>query len=142
MKIIYSILFLALLLLSTCSRQPSYQKPLIRDSNVVVDISALSPGIPVFYTYFYPGKKINFFVININNKVVSFIDACENCHTAKLGYRFEEGYFICRHCNVRYPVSEIEKGIGSCFPIPVTGRIQDGQYLIHVSMLEKMADKF
>ena len=142
MKNLYCILFLALLLLSSCSRQPSYQKPLIRDSNVVVDISALRPGIPVFYTYFYLDKKINFIVININNKVVSFIDACENCHTAKLGYRFEEGYFICRHCNVRYPVSEIEKGIGSCFPIPVTGRIQDGQYLIHVSMLEKMADKF
>lgn len=108
----------------------------------MVDISTLKPEIPMFYTYHYLGRKINFFVIRINDKVVSFIDACENCHTAKLGYRFDEGYFICRHCNVRYPVSEIEKGIGSCFPIPVTGRIQYGQYLIHVSMLDKMADKF
>jgi len=142
MKNIYFILLLAVLLLSSCSGQSSYQKPLVKDSNVVVDISSLKPDIPVFYTYSYLGKKINFFVINIKGKVVSFLDACENCHPAKLGYRFEEGYFICRHCNMRHPVSEIEKGIGSCSPIPVTGRIQNGQYLIHVSMLEKMADKF
>jgi uncharacterized membrane protein len=105
-------------------------------------MTSLKPDVPVFYTYRYLGKKISFFVIKINGKVSSFIDACENCHHAKLGYRFEEGSFVCRLCNVRYPVLEIEKGIGSCFPIPVTGRVQDGQYLIHVSMLEKMTDKF
>ena len=142
MKKILCTIFLALLFLSSCSRQHSYQKPLVKGSNVIVDINSLKPDIPAFYTYSYLGKKINFFVINVNGKVVSFLDACENCHPAKLGYRFEEGYLICRHCNVKYPVSKIEKGIGGCFPIPVTGRIQNGQYLIHVSMLEKMADKF
>jgi len=136
------ILLFTLLLLFSCSKQPSYQRPLVRDSNVVVDISTLKPDIPVFYTYRYLGKKINFFVIRTDDRVLSFLDACENCHAAKLGYRFEEGHFICRHCNVSYPASEIASGMGSCFPIPVIGRTQGGQYLIHVSMLEKMADKF
>ncbi|HBH62698.1 MAG TPA: hypothetical protein DDX85_13375 [Nitrospiraceae bacterium] len=142
MKYFCYILLTLLLLSASCSKQPSYQRPLIRDSNVVVDITTLRPDVPVFYTYRYLGRKISFFVIKIDGKVLSFFDACENCHHAKLGYRFDEGFFVCRLCNVRYPVSEIEKGIGSCFPFPLTGRIQNGQYLIHISMLEKMVDKF
>jgi len=142
MKYVYCILLIVLLFSFSCSKQPSYQSPLLRDSNVVVDIASLKPEVPVFFTYRYLGKKISFFVIKIDGKVLSFIDACENCHHAKLGYRFDKGFLVCRLCNVSYPVSEIERGIGSCFPFPLTGRIQDGQYLIHVSMLQKMANKF
>lgn len=142
MRYFQYILLTVMLLSASCSGQPSYQRPLVRDSNVVVKLAALKPDVPVFYTYRHMGKKISFFVIKIDDKVFSFFDACENCHHAKLGYRFEEGFLVCRLCNVRYPVSEIEKGVGSCFPIPLTGRVQDGQYLIHISMIEKMASRF
>lgn len=142
MKRHYSILLFILMSILSCSGQQSHQNPVIRDSNVVVAINTLSQGIPVFYTYSYQGRKINFIVIKINDRVLSFLDACENCHTARRGYRYEEGYLICRLCNVKYPVSGIEKGLGSCSPIPLAGRVQDGQYLIHLSALEKMVNMF
>ena len=90
----------------------------------------------------YRGKKINFFVIKVDNRVLSFLDACARCYPAKRGYRCEGGSIICRECNVRIPISQIEKGIGSCYPIKVEGSLRDGRYLIPVSQLKEMVDKF
>ncbi|GAB4422950.1 MAG: hypothetical protein OHK0032_18230 [Thermodesulfovibrionales bacterium] len=133
---------LAMLLLVACSRQPVYPAPQVEGSAVVIDAKALNPEMPEFYTYRYRNKNINFFVVKINGRVLSFLDACANCYPKKLGYRFEDGHIVCRACNVRYSVSEVEKGFGGCFPIHIQGHLQDGKYLIPISVLEGMADKF
>lgn len=139
------IIFLLCLLppsLLSCSRQPVYSEPPFIGTKIVIDISRLKSDIPEFFTYHHSKKNINFFVIKINDKVLSFIDACASCYSKKLGYRFDNGYIVCRACNVRYSVGEVEKGFGGCFPIQVKGYLQNERYLIPVSELEKMADKF
>jgi uncharacterized membrane protein len=128
--------------LGACAKQPGYPEPPRVDQEVVVDVKTLTPGVPVFFTYHYRGKRINFFVVKMNDRVLSFLDACARCYPAKLGYRYDNGYIICRECNVQYSVSEIEKGFGSCFPIRITGSLRDGRYLIPSTALEGMADKF
>lgn len=141
-KQITLILCLVLTFFVSCSRQPAYPEPSQIGPDAVIDISTLRPEIPEFFTYHYRNKNINFFVIKLNNNVLSYLDACADCYPKKLGYRFDNGYITCRACNVRYSVSEIEKGFGSCFPIQITGHLQNGKYLIPVSSLEKMADRF
>lgn len=97
---------------------------------------------PMFFTFRYHGKDINFFVIKMSDNVLSFLDACMSCYPSKLGYRIDEGHIICRACNVRYSLSDIEKGVGGCFPIRIEGHLQEGEYHIQASELEGMADKF
>lgn len=136
------ILYFVLLFLPCCSRQPVYPEPPMIGSEVVIDVSNLDSKKPQFFSYHYRNKIINFFVIKIDNKVLSFIDACTECYPQKLGYRFDDGYIICKACNVRYSVSEVEKGFGSCYPIQIMGHLQDGKYLIPVSALKRMAFRF
>lgn len=134
-------LFLVSCLLS-CSRQPVYPKPALKGPEVVIDAARLLPESPVFFTHRYRGKKINFFVVKTGDKVLSFLDACAKCYPSKRGYRVEDGYLACRACEVKYPLSNIVKGFGSCFPIRIEGRLQDREYRIPISRLEEAADKF
>jgi len=142
MKRIISIIFSFVLFLAACSRHPSYPETAKIGNDAAIDIASLKQSTPEFFTYHYKRKKVNFFVMNIDGKILSFFDACERCYPKKLGYRFDNGSVVCRSCNIRFPLSEIEKGIGSCFPIKLEGHIADGKYLIPVSNLESKADKF
>jgi uncharacterized membrane protein len=141
MKLFVGIL-LFFLSLGACAKQPSYPEPPRSGNDVAVDIGMLRPEIPVFFTHRYQGKRISFFVVKVDDKVLSFFDACARCYPAKLGYRFESGTLICRECNLRYPVTGIEKGVGSCIPIRLEGSVQNGKYRVPLSALEKMVDKF
>ena len=98
--------------------------------------------MPVFFTYSYKRRNINFFVLKHDGKVLSFLDACARCYPERLGYRFEGGRFICRECKMGYSVEDIEKGAGSCHPIRLKGELRDGVYRIPLSEIEKHADKF
>jgi energy-coupling factor transporter ATP-binding protein EcfA2 len=91
---------------------------------------------------YFQGKSISYFVLKIDNKVSSFLDACASCYTHKQGYRYENGSVTCRYCNMKFPISKLEKGLGGCYPIKIEGRLDKGNYFIPVETLEKMADKF
>ena len=143
MKRISYITFLFIIFLASCAKQPVYSEPERIGSDVVINISSLKPTVPVFFTYHYnKSRNINFFVINIDGKILSFFDACERCYPKKLGYRFDDGSVVCRACDIRFPLSEVEKGIGSCSPIKLEGHVKDGKYFIPVSNIEGKADKF
>jgi uncharacterized membrane protein len=129
-------------LFPACSEQPVYPDPPRTGRDIVVDVNRLPSGNPLFFTYHYHDKKISFFVVRVNNTALSFLDACIGCYTKKRGYRFDNGQVICRECGVKYPVSEMEKGFGSCVPIKIAGHVQDGKYYIPLSLLEEQADKF
>jgi uncharacterized membrane protein len=109
---------------------------------VVIDTKTLGNEKPVFFTSHYHGKKINFFVFRTGEKVLSFLDACASCYSSKLGYHSENGSVICRKCDLRYSLSNIEQGFGNCFPIAIEGYLRDGEYRIPVSRLQEAADKF
>jgi uncharacterized membrane protein len=137
-----AVIVLLFLSVAACGRQPSYPEPQRIGNDVVVDIGTLSPDVPRFFTYHYAGKKINFFVIRVDQKTLGFLDACARCYPAKKGYRFEQGELVCRECSMRFPVQGIEQGVGSCVPIRIEGSVRDGRYTIPVSLLEKAAGKF
>jgi uncharacterized membrane protein len=141
MEVFLLILFTGLFLVS-CSREQAFREAPRSGPDVAVEVKSLAPDVPAFFTYHYRGKKTNFFVMKVDNRVLSFLGACARCYPAKRGFRYEGGSIICRECNVRYSVSQIEKGIGSCFPVRVEGSLRDGKYLIPISVLEGMADKF
>jgi uncharacterized membrane protein len=132
----------ALLVCSSCSRQPSYPAAPQSAQDIIIDTEGLQPDVPTFYTYHFQGRNISYFLIKIDNKVSSFFDACASCYTHKQGYRSGDGAVTCRYCNMKFPVAKLEKGLGGCYPIKIEGRLDKGNYLIPVATLEKMADKF
>jgi uncharacterized membrane protein len=131
-----------LLCLIACSRQPVYPHPAASDGNIIVNISSLQPGVPQFFTYRYQGKNINFFVIKIDEKVASFLDACTSCYPHKRGYRYENSAVTCRFCNMSFSLYTLEKGLGGCYPVKIEGRTENARYLIPRSALQNQADKF
>jgi len=135
-------LFLAFLSLVACSRQHVYSQPPVAGGNVVVDAAELRSDNPKFYTYRYHGKNINFFVCKVQGKVVSFLDACASCYQHKRGYRSDEGRVTCRECGMKFSVYQLEKGLGSCYPVKIEGRVEDGKYLIPVATLESSEAMF
>lgn len=126
----------------SCTRQSVYPEPRGTERDVVIDSLTLKPEIPVFYSYRFHDKRINFFVIIHQGRICSFLDACVSCYTRKLGYQFRDGYFTCRACGMEYSVSQIEKGIGGCYPIRIEGRLQNGEYRVDRTTLEAASDKF
>jgi uncharacterized membrane protein len=130
------------LMTAACSRQPVYPPPSLSGRDVVIDVSTLKPEIPQFYTYRYNGKNISFFVLKLNERVVSFFDACASCYPHKRGYKYDDGSVVCRACNMRFSVYKLEKGLGGCYPIRLQGRTENGKYLIPLALLEQEAGKF
>ena len=105
---------------------------------MTIDALSLKPNVLRFFTYNNGNKNINFFVIKIDNDVISFLDACSSCKS-RLGYTFGNGQFTCKECGVEYSVSEIKNGIGTCHPISIPGKLMDGKYYIPVMELQKLA---
>ena len=133
---------LVLFVLPACSRQASYPSPARIGPDIAIDMSGLEIEVPKFYTYRFREKKVNFFVIKMKDRTLSFLDACASCYPHKQGYRCENNSVICRYCNVSFPISKLEKGIGNCYPIKIEGRMENGKYLIPADILEKATDKF
>ncbi|MGD0886653.1 MAG: Fe-S-containing protein [Thermodesulfovibrionales bacterium] len=127
---------LVFIFLVSCSRQPVYPEAPLKGSEVIIDANRLQSESPLFFTYRYHGKNINFFVLKVHDKVLSFLDACRTCDSSKSGYRVDNGYITCGACGVRYSLSEVETGVGSCWPIRIEGQLRDGEYHIPVSRLE------
>ena len=128
--------------LASCSRQQRYPAPLIEGENVVIQMASLPQEVPQFYSYRTKGKDVNFFVIRVQDRVHSFLDACLTCYPRKLGYESKDGFVACRACNTTYSVYKLEKGIGGCYPIHMEGRLEKGYYLIARSTIERQAVKF
>jgi uncharacterized membrane protein len=137
-----TILLLASFLGSGCTRQHVYAAPTIIGSNAVIEISSLKTATPLFLTYRYKGKLINFFVLRLDSGVQSYLDACANCYYNHKGYRPDDGRVTCRDCNMRFSVYKLEKGLGSCFPIKLEGKAEQGKYLISIAALEDAARMF
>ena len=133
---------LVLSIVSSCSRQASYPSPVRIGPDIVIDTSGLKLEVPKFFTYRVQDKKVNFFVVKMEDRILSFLDACASCYPHKQGYRCEDNAVICRYCNLRFPISKLEKGIGNCYPIKIEGRMEKGKYLIPVDTLEKAVNKF
>ena len=132
------LLLLGIMLIASCSKPTAYPKAPVSGEDVTIDAQSLQPGIPQFFTYSSGNRNINFFVIKIDNEVLSFLDACLSCES-KLGYTFSNGHFTCKECGIEYSVAEIKSGIGSCYPIRLPGTLRAGKYYISVSELKKSA---
>jgi uncharacterized membrane protein len=138
-----TLLILLALGVIACARQPEYGPPPRAGSDVIIDISDLKPGIPVFYTHFHKKKKISFFVVKIGeDTVMSFLDACNICYRYKKGYKYQDGLLICNYCKEKYRIEQIAVGTGNCYPIKLAGRLENGKYLISVPALERYSNKF
>ncbi len=128
------ILFLLSILIS-CAEEQAFQHVSPVDDEMVISHDK-PDGIPDFYRTEINGKRIDFFVVRLNGGARVFLNRCRKCFNSGLGFRFEDGLIRCRACNVTYPVKEISRGMGSCYPIPVKSR-SEGRY-IHIKKEDLM----
>jgi hypothetical protein len=43
---------------------------------------------------------------------------------------------------MKFPVYKLEKGLGSCYPIKIEGKTENGNYVISLAVLEGAAKMF
>ncbi len=122
-------------LVFSCSRKPVYPEAPFSQGRVRIDLNTLPMEKPVFFTFHLHKKEINYFVVKLNGSVESYFDACVKCYPKQLGYRSERGGLTCRACDVRYPLDKLKDGIGSCYPIKLAGRVEEGVYFIDANDL-------
>ena len=125
-----------------CTSQPRYPEPARIGTDIAIEVSTLQLETPRFFTHHYHGKNISFFVMRMKSGIQSYLDACTSCYPHKRGYKYGEGAVTCRFCGQVFSVSNLDKGLGGCFPIKIEGRIEKGMYVIPIATLEAEADKF
>jgi uncharacterized membrane protein len=126
----------------SCGPAWNYPAPAMTSDEIVVNTAEFTPEVPRFYTYRTRGRNVNFFVIEIDGRVLSFLDACVNCYPRKQGYRFGNGIVTCRACDTSYSVQNLEHGVGGCVPIRFEGKKENGRYIISRAGLDRHAGKF
>ncbi len=116
----------ALLILSGCKPNISYPTPPNDGRYVLIEGEQLKDSEPSFYSVDVEGVTVSFFVVRRGGDVRAFFDACEKCYPEGKGYRVQGEGVSCNTCNVRYPVEELETGLGSCHPIPLPSTYREG----------------
>ncbi|MEW6410078.1 MAG: Fe-S-containing protein [Nitrospirota bacterium] len=123
---------LFLLLLQGCAKGRRITHEPIKEQNgiIKIDLKDIRKGAIHFYTFNSPkGKRIDFFVAkDSNGNINSAFDACAICYRKRLGYRKEDEYIVCNACGNKYEIADLDKGLGSCLPIPLKHSIE-GEYL-------------
>ena len=130
-----------LFIVISCQGKPEYEPAPVSDGYVFIDITRLKDSKPVFYSIKLDRKRVDFFVLKIGESIESYLDACMKCYPHKKGFRTDGFYLVCKYCNERYPLDSLEKGIGSCYPIPLKGFLDGKYYKIKIESL-KRAEKF
>jgi uncharacterized membrane protein len=131
-----------LLCTAACSSKPLYPEAGRIGQDISVDVSGLTAEAPKFFSWHHNGRRTNFFVVKTEGGIISFLDACMKCYPKKMGFRFDKDSVVCRACNERYPVSQIEKGFGSCYPIRLEGRQKEAKYLVSITEIERAGQRF
>jgi len=127
---------------AACSSQQRFPSPPMKGEDVVIPVASLPPEVPQFYSLRTKGKDVNFFVIRLQDRVLSFLDACLTCYPRKLGYAYKDDYVVCRACDTSYSIYKLDKGIGGCYPIRIEGAQEGTSYHIARSALDRHAGKF
>jgi uncharacterized membrane protein len=131
------IIFFILGISFSCNSKPVYSSPPVEDGEVVINVGLMEDARPEFYSITLKGKRIDFFVFKLNGVVESYFDACAKCYPYRMGYVVEGFYLRCKYCNKRYPLDTLKTGIGSCYPLPLNGRLRGDEYHISLSELTK-----
>ncbi|NOX19784.1 MAG: DUF2318 domain-containing protein [Nitrospirae bacterium] len=130
-----------IILVTSCQGKPAYEPVEVKKGYVIIDITGLKDSEPSFYSVKLNKKRIDFFLLRLGKDIESYLDACMKCYPNKKGFRADGFYLICKYCNERYPLDSLQKGIGSCYPIPLKGYLEGKLYKIDIKTLEK-AEKF
>ncbi|MHB8882225.1 MAG: Fe-S-containing protein [Thermodesulfovibrionales bacterium] len=136
MRVLLSSICLTAFLFS-CADRPSYTSVDLAGDQLTLPVQALSDGSPAFYSVMIDGKKINFFIVLMDGRVQSYLDACKECYSKKLGYHHEKGHMVCKACKVRFPLDRLDSGIGGCYPIKLQGTLEEGRYVIRKEALSE-----
>lgn len=128
---------LALLTLISCSSSSTHPAPPVRDGVVAVKAAELAEGKPVFYTLAIDSDKVSFFIVRIDGKIESYLDACRKCYPYRKGYRIDGKTLECVYCGVHYPMKDLKEGLGSCSPVILPGGQEGGEYRIPVETIRE-----
>ena len=91
-----------------------------KDGKVTIGVSKLGKIQSRHYRYQESGKVIKFFIVRDGQGTVrAALDACEQCWRAGKGYKLtDNGFMLCVHCGMKFPLSRIGLVKGGCNPHP------------------------
>lgn len=129
------ILIISALVMVSCQKTPLYKEPSFDGNNYVIDLGGLTENRPDFYSVLIDNRRVSFFLVLLNGEVQAYFDACRKCYPHKMGFRFSDGFMVCKYCSERYATDKLKEGIGSCYPIHLNGTVVRGKYLISTEAL-------
>ncbi len=138
----FGIFVILCVLTFSCQSRSGYSKAPVEGDFVVIDTDSLKDSKPEFFSIKFGRKTVSFFVLKIGDRIESYLDACMKCYPHKKGFRVDGFYLVCRWCNERYPLDQLKRGFGSCYPIPLKGYLKGNLYKIKLNVLKKAAKFF
>ena len=114
----------------------SHSRVKANDGIVAFPVSTFDDQKAKYYTYKFPEKSVNFFVLKSSDGVVRVaFDACDVCFAARKGYQQSGDSVVCRNCGQVFPSNRINVEKGGCNPAPLERTVVDGDLIIKVTDL-------
>ncbi|KWT85779.1 Fe-S-containing protein [Candidatus Magnetominusculus xianensis] len=132
-----ALIIAALFALNSCNKTRNFTKAEFTGDNFQLRSASLKEKTPVYYSHMDGTKGIYFFVVKVNDQLYSYFDICNSCKQHNQGYRVEEKFIECRDCQVTIAYEDLKTGVGSCYPIRLHGKEENGVYSIPRSEIVK-----
>lgn len=128
-----------------CSQGPrKHQLVHIENDSVRIPQTEVADGAVHFFTFEHDGKNVNFLVRSDGRGALhAHLDACYACYRYKRGFIVEGSSLVCIACRLEYTITdEVWDYIGACAPIAIHSSIENRQFTIDQSILERASRYF
>lgn len=100
--------------------------------NVVINVANLKRGQVKFYRFLNPGnQEVKFFVGRDHTGALQVaFDANEICAKRKRGFHQDGTWMVCNVCDRSTKLSEVNKGLGGCSPVPLRFTVNGNQLVL------------
>ena len=96
------------------------RKPQIVDQDLVIQIEDITENA-LFFPVVIDGLSMEVLAVRAPDGTIrTAFNTCQVCYASGRGYYVQVGsVLICQNCNMRYPMSQIEREVGGCNPVPI-----------------------
>lgn len=112
----------------------SYKQLKAENGKVSIPLKDVDSGEAKYFSYKFPDKKVNFFVVKSTDGVIrAAFDACDVCFRSRLGYKQNGDVMVCNNCGQVFPTNRINIEKGGCNPAPLNRTIEGDDLVINVT---------
>ena len=107
-------------LLSAQNAELNQRKPVIADSDLVIQIAEVTENA-LFFPVDIDGVRMEVLAVKApDGSIRTAFNTCQVCYASGRGYFVQTGtLLVCQNCGNRYRMSQVERRAGGCNPVPI-----------------------